>query len=166
MSKLNPGSTHYSLFEFVLYCYFYLFIFCFVFFCFLFKNERKWIVSHINASHEVYGWNKVDIRHLKYLYLEHALCQTFYLVPSAFSLTFFINSCGISNSTIFNNFLGPFSHFWAVSHLLHRTFAWGFRMNHDVHFRHSNVKSWTDKTLFGSLFFLFFSTSFRQHVLS
>ena len=34
LSKLNPGSTHYSLFEFVFYYYFYLFIFCFVFFCF------------------------------------------------------------------------------------------------------------------------------------
>ena len=35
LSKLNPGSTHYSLFEFVFYYYFYLFIFCFVFFFFV-----------------------------------------------------------------------------------------------------------------------------------
>ena len=30
-------------------------------------------------------------------------------------------------------------------------------MNHTVHFRHSNVNNCIDKTLFGSLFFLFFN---------
>ena len=32
-----------------------------------------------------------------------------------------------------------------------------FRMNHTVHFRHSNVNKSIDKTLFGSLFLLFFN---------
>ena len=35
-----------------------------------------------------------------------------------------------------NNFLGPFSHFRAVSHPLSRIFERGFRLNHTVHFRH------------------------------
>ena len=59
--------------------------------------------------------------------------------------------------TMSNYFLGPFSNFWAVSHRLSRTFKRGFRMNHTVHFRHSNVNNCIDKTLFGSLFFLFFN---------
>ena len=42
-------------------------------------------------------WNTVDIR-----YLELSLCRTFYLVPSAFSLTSLINTFGILNSAILN----------------------------------------------------------------
>ena len=55
------------------------------------------------------------------------------------------------------NFLGPFSLFWTVSHLLSRTSEWDFGMNHTVHFRHSNVSNYIHKTLSGSLFFLFFN---------
>ena len=97
-------------------------------------------------------------------YLELSLCRTFYLVPSALSLTSLINPFDISfetrlsqTFTMSNNFLGSFRNFWAVSHRLSRTFNWGFRMNHTVHFRHSNVNNCIDKTLFGSLFFLFFN---------
>ena len=85
--------------------------------------------------------------------LEFSLRLTFYLVPSAFSLTFLIYPLS-QTFTVPNNFLGPFSHFWAFSHPLSRLFEWGFRMNHTVHFRHSNI---IDKILFGSLFFLFFN---------
>ena len=65
--------------------------------------------------------NTVDIR-----YFEYPLFQTFSLVHSEFSLTSLINPFGISNSlsrtfTMSNNFLGSFSHFWAVSHSLYRT---------------------------------------------
>ena len=62
-----------------------------------------------------------------------------------------------------NNFLGPFSYFWAVSHPLSRTFEWGFRMNQTVQFRHSNVNNCIDKTLFRSLF-SFFSTSLGNNM--
>ena len=62
-------------------------------------------------------------------YLELSLCRTIFLVPSV-------------------NF-GLFSIF--------RTFESGFRMNHTVHFRHTNVNNCIDITLFGSLFFLFFN---------
>ena len=85
--------------------------------------------------------------------LEFSLRLTFYLVPSAFSLTFLIYPLS-QTFTVPNNFLGPFSHFWVFSHPLSRLFEWGFRMNHTVHFRHSNI---IDKILFGSLFFLFFN---------
>ena len=34
----------------------------------------------------------------------------------------------------------------------------GFRENHTVHFRHSNINNCIEKTLFGSLFFLSFNT--------
>ena len=97
-------------------------------------------------------------------YLEISLSRTFYLVPSAFSLTSLINVLGILNSNISNfhyvkQFLGPFSHFWAVSHPLSRTLEWDFRMSHTVHFRHSNINNYIHITLSGSLFVL----SFFQH---
>ena len=95
-------------------------------------------------------------------YLEISLFQTFYLVSSAFSLTSLINLLGILNCDISNfhyasNFLGPFSHFWIVFHPLSWTLEWGFRMNHTVHFRHSNVNNCIHITLSRSLFFLFFN---------
>ena len=58
--------------------------------------------------------------------------------------------------TVSNNFLGPFSYWWAVSHPLSRTFEWGLRMNQTVQFRHSNVNNCIDKTLFGNLVLSFF----------
>ena len=42
--------------------------------------------------------------------------------------------------TMSNNFLGLFSHFLGC-HTLSRTFEGGSRMNHTVHFRHSNVSN-------------------------
>ena len=87
-------------------------------------------------------------------YLELSLCRTFYLVPPAFSLTSLINPFGISNSAISNfHYVEQFSRTFKLS----QTFKWVFQVNHTVHFRHSNVNNCIDKTLFGSLFFLFFN---------
>ena len=62
----------------------------------------------------------------------------------------------LSQTFMMWNFLfGPFSDFWAVSHLLSRTIKRGFQINHTVYFRHSSVNNLIVKTLFGSLFFLF-----------
>ena len=94
--------------------------------------------------------------------LKLSQCRTFYLVLSAFSWTSHINSSVsrtlLSQTFIMsNNFLSPFSQFWIVSHLLSRTFEWGFWMNHTVNFRNSNVNNCIDKTLFGSLKILLWS---------
>ena len=100
----------------------------------------------------------VDIRYFKL-----SLCRTIYLVLSAFLLTSFINPFGISNSAISNfHYVQQFSRsfesiFFVVFYLLSWTFKWSFRTNHAVHFRHSNVNNCIVKTLFGSLFFLFFN---------
>ena len=100
----------------------------------------------------------VDIRYFKL-----SLCRTTYLVLSAFSLTSFINTFGISNSAISKfHYIQQFfrslkSIFLAVSHPLSWTFKWSFRMSHTIYFRHSNVNNCIVKTLFGSLFFLFFN---------
>ena len=95
-------------------------------------------------------------------YLELSLCRTFYLVPSAFSLTSLLNPFGISNSPFWNlRYVKKFSRslLWLLDcfHPLSRTFEWGFQMNNTVHFRHSNVNNCIDKTLFESLFSLFFN---------
>ena len=105
----------------------------------------------------------VDIRYLEYPLSRTFSISNFYLVPSAFSLTSLVNPLGISNSAISNfhyvkpffrsrqSFLGCFlSAIWNI---------WmGFRENHTVHFRHSNINNCIEKTLFGSLFFLSFNT--------
>ena len=80
-------------------------------------------------------------------YLEYPLSRTFYLVPSAFSLTSLINPFGISNSAISNcHYVQQFSRSFksslgcfpsAVSYIRMR-----FRMNQEISGFERNITLW------------------------
>ena len=104
-------------------------------------------------------------------YLELSLYQTFCLVSSPFSLTSLISPFSISNHAISNFYYveqlsRSLQSFFRLSYATSRTFEWGSRINHTVHFRHSNVSHCIEK-LCSEVYSFFFSTLFRQqHVLS
>ena len=86
-------------------------------------------------------------------YLDLSLYQTSYLVSSTFSLISLMSPFGISNSAILNfHYVEQFScSLQSFFDCLPSAIRY-----HTVHFRHTNVNNCIDKSLFGSLFFLFF----------
>ena len=97
-----------------------------------------------SLAHFLFGFDSALCIHIDNIYYSKITIYTTVRIPESSSVTYRRHPLS-RTFTMPNNFFGPFSNFLNVFHRLSRTFRWGFRMNHTVHFRHSNVNNCIDQ---------------------